>query len=239
MPPDSSSSSQHESLFCTTDVGISPADVHIIINAGKSPQELAALPGDLGHKALMYYFGILITSNTTLKNNFFRLLTNERCEIRHGIIEPAMVENFCPLDNGRHDGSEAQGGIEARSIGQLQILPLEIMQDILCRYLDLETVTKIRCVSRGLRNAVDSLLQYESIITHALNSIRAALTRGGFLYLPTCSRVCYQCFTHENKDLAYRQGHCQLVFDIIAADLESPDVVKALSLSGRYGTLKP
>jgi len=122
-------------------------------------------------------------------------------------------------------------------------------------------LTKIRSVSRGFRSAVDCLPQYKSIRTHAPNSIRAALTLrvppffscrdlyieltldccsscnmfGRFLYLPTCSRVCYECFTNKKEYLVLRQDHCQLLYDISANDLNDPQVVKALSPPGRFG----
>ncbi|KAL2061519.1 hypothetical protein VTL71DRAFT_6896 [Oculimacula yallundae] len=251
--------------MASIEVDISPIELQTIYSASQTPQGFTELSSDLRNKALTYYLARKITLSITIKNNFFRLLTNDRCQIRHGIIEPAMVEGFCPLDNGRHDGFEAEDGSRAPSIGLLQLLPLEIMQDVLCRFLDLETLTKVRRVSRGLRKAVDCMPQYASIVTHAPNSIRAALSLGvasyfscrdlyfeltqdccntcnmfgGFLYLPTCSRVCFQCFTHEEEYLAFRQDHCQLVYDITESDLDSPDVMKAHTLPGRYGQLAP
>lgn len=109
-------------------------------------EEMAALPENLLIKAHMHTLAYFLAMNPIYKSNFYRLTTNSRCEIRHNIIEPAMVEDFCPSDNGKHDGPHMDADSEPPSIGTLRILPREIFQDVLCQYLDLASLTKIRSV---------------------------------------------------------------------------------------------
>jgi hypothetical protein len=121
------------------------------------------------------------------------------------------------LENGRHDDPEITSRTAVSPIGLLNFLPLEILHGILLDELDLAALTTLRLVSRGLRLVADSLPQYHSIVTHAPNSLRAAISLemessvscrklytelcsnfckscgkfGAHLYLLTCSRVCY------------------------------------------------
>ncbi|RAK97688.1 F-box protein [Aspergillus ibericus CBS 121593] len=102
--------------------------------------------------------------------------------------------------------------------GHLDRLPLELLCEILPR-LDMYSLFKLRQVNLRLRQAVDSLKQYQRVITHALNILGALLrTRlavnvslfdfdnalctktclycgefGGFMLLPTWKRCCIEC----------------------------------------------
>jgi len=101
-----------------------------IQGAFRVPEEMAALPENLLIKAHMYALAYLLAMHPIYKLKFYRMSTNDRCEIRHNIIEPAMVEDFCSSDNGRHDGPHIEPGSEPPSIGKLRILPREIFQDV-------------------------------------------------------------------------------------------------------------
>jgi hypothetical protein len=150
--------------------------------------------------------------------NFYRLLSNDACHIRHLILEPDILEHNLPLDNEK-DLSGVIG-----SLGPFSELPPEIVSMILMQ-VDIESLTKFRSVSRAARDAVDSLFKYRNIVTHAPQILRATLALkagkyitlthldaalmskvcqdcgefGAFLHVPTCERVCYKCFT-ANED---------------------------------------
>jgi hypothetical protein len=109
------------------------------------------------------------------------------------------------------------------SVGVLDALPLELLQEILSQ-IDLQTLTDFQRVNRGAAKLVNSLPQLKAINTHAPNALRGILsiktgrwitcatlyeklcTPGceecgdfaGYLYLLTCKRVCFLCFS-ENR----------------------------------------
>lgn len=150
-PKPCSTTKRHIRSIRAMEVAITPLERQTIESAARTWTSFNALSNELHTKAMLWRLTYELAQKTTVKNNFFRILTNDCCETRHGIIEPPMVEEFCPLDNRRHDEVEMQAGSETFPIGMLPFLPQEIMQDILCRFLDLKTLTKIRSVSRGLQ----------------------------------------------------------------------------------------
>ncbi|KAN0105989.1 hypothetical protein V8E51_008865 [Hyaloscypha variabilis] len=79
------------------------------------------------------------TQRPEQKGNFYRLLTNDCCDTRHGMVDPDMLEYCYPLDNGTNDGPSDSGSLSA-----LDKLPLEILQNILIEELDLRTLTLLR-----------------------------------------------------------------------------------------------
>ncbi|CAG8886971.1 unnamed protein product [Penicillium egyptiacum] len=126
------------------------------------------------------------------------------------------IESLCHLDSG-HDRRVPCYGLEP-----LEIVPLEILQMIVLR-LDIRSMTHFRRVNRQARLVVDQIPQYKQIIVHMLASIRGCLSTrtgfsfscqdlydklrtadcdscgdfGGYLYLVTCRRVCFLCFTEK------------------------------------------
>ena len=150
--------------------------------------------------------------------NFFRVMTNDACAIRHMILEPEILRQCLPLDNER----DLSGPIG--SLGPFDQLPPEIVSLIFTQ-VDLETLTRFRSVSRAGRDAVNNLFTYRNIMNHAPQILRATLALeagkyitltqldaalmskacqdcgnfGAFLDVPNCERVCYRCFT-ENED---------------------------------------
>lgn len=142
-----------------------------------------------------------------------QLYARRELRITDHTLDDADLETRCPLDNGRHS-------IQPRlSVGQLDMLPLEIVTDVLLT-LDLPTLTAFRRVNRRAMSLVDSLHQYGMILKHCPNVLRAIISIhadyvnctnlyktlstskcetcdrfGSYLYLITCKRVCYFCFT--------------------------------------------
>ncbi|KAL9625317.1 MAG: hypothetical protein Q9160_000380 [Pyrenula sp. 1 TL-2023] len=108
------------------------------------------------------------------------------------------------------------------NVGVLDALPLEILQDILSQ-LDLCPHTDFRLVNRRAIELVNSLPQYKAINAHALNALHGILSIetgrwitcrtlfeklctpgcelcgdfGSYLYLLTCKRVCFLCFSQD------------------------------------------
>lgn len=133
------------------------------------------------------------------------------------ILDDAELSTQCPLDNGKHVM------VPKRSVGQLDLLPPELINQVL-RMLDIPTLAAFRRVNQRALLLVDSLPPYRRLwalcptILRAVVSINATsfscatlfqvLTTekcetcslfGGFLYLITCKRVCYFCFTTRKE----------------------------------------
>ena len=165
-------------------------------------------------------------------------------------LDDAELDARCPLDNGRHVI------LPKTSVGQFDLLPAELINQVL-GMLDIPTLTTFRRVNQRAMDLVDSLPPYRRLWTSCPNVLRAvvsinatffrcetlfqALTRekcescslfGGYLYLITCKRVCYFCFTKRKEyfpvslTLASRQAKVQK-----KALSHLPQV---LSLPGRY-----
>ena len=115
-----------------------------------------------------------------------------------------------------------------RSLGQIDKLPLELLSEVLLD-LDVPTLVAFRCVNRHALAVVDSLPKFCRVLENCANviylPIRAVVATkaksftfntlhnslsmrdcircgrfGGYLYLITCERVCYFCFS---QDTAY------------------------------------
>ncbi|KAI0837090.1 hypothetical protein F5Y06DRAFT_271969 [Hypoxylon sp. FL0890] len=150
---------------------------------------------------------------THLNPDQFQLYTRRKLNIVDRTLDDADLETRCPLDNGRHSIQPRQ------SLGQLDALPLELLTEVLIA-IDLPTLTAFRRVNCRAMSIVDSLHQYRMISEHCINVLRAVIslkaasfdcrtlyetlsTRkceacdrfGSYLYLITCKRVCYFCFT--------------------------------------------
>ncbi|KAE9370908.1 hypothetical protein N431DRAFT_468919 [Stipitochalara longipes BDJ] len=194
------------------------------------------------------------------KGNFYRLLTNDCCKTRHGMLDPDMLEYCCPLDNAQNDSPS-----NSSSLGVFDILPLEILQSILIEELDLGTLILLQSTSTSFRRAIDELPQYRVIDSHAPSSIRAALSLevasaysckklydtlcteecsfcgnfSAFLYVLSCQRTCYQCFTTKYRFLPMRRERSKFFWSITSKDLETGQIPVARSLPGRYQNLAP
>ena len=106
------------------------------------------------------------------------------------------------------------------NLGDLDSLPIELLQTTLS-LLDLRTLMEFRRVNQRSLQLVAALPQYKVISSYGLNALRGALSIGigqwitcndlftalctaeckecgdfgGYLFLLTCTRVCFLCFT--------------------------------------------
>lgn len=110
------------------------------------------------------------------------------------------------------------------SLGQIDKLPLELLSEVLLE-LDVPTLVAFRCINLQAMAVVDSLPKFRKIAENCIDVIRAIVATkansftlntlhnrlsmsdcvncgifGGYLYLITCQRVCYFCFS---RDTAY------------------------------------
>lgn len=143
-------------------------------------------------------------------------------------------------------------GLEA-----LDRLPLEIIHLTLIQ-LDIQSLTAFRRVNKQARLVVDSIPQYKQILAHAPVSLRASLKIktarffsfldlhkklstaecdscgdfGGYLYLVTCRRVCYLCFTGKIDYLPISRKDAIRKFGLDSAHLANLPCMR--SFPGRY-----
>ncbi len=107
------------------------------------------------------------------------------------------------------------------SLGQIDKLPLELLSEVLLE-LDVPTLVAFRCVNRQAMVVVDSLPKFRRVVENCVGVIRAIVATkadsftfntlysclglsdcvncgrfGGNLYLITCQRVCYFCFSRD------------------------------------------
>lgn len=141
-----------------------------------------------------------------------------------------------------------------KNIGALSILPVELLVEIL-HQTDLQTLPSFRCVNRRARELVGWLPQYKAITTHALNIIRGILRIdlgpwiacsklyetlvtsdcencgefGGYLYLLTCTRVCFLCFTSSKKYLPIQITNIRRRFGLDLRTLKTLSQMKPIS----------
>ncbi|CRL28954.1 Cyclin-like F-box [Penicillium camemberti] len=163
------------------------------------------------------------------------------------------IESLCHLDNG-HDRR-----VPCYGLGPLENVPLEILQMILLR-LDIRSMTEFRRVNRRARLAVDHIPQYKQIVLHAPASIRGCLSLrsgfsfscqdlydklrtaecdscgdfGGYLYLVTCRRVCFLCFTEKADYLPLLRSDVIRKFGLRSEHLAKIPSFK--SVPGRYSS---
>jgi hypothetical protein len=178
-------------------------------------------------------------------------LTHDRIGFKGAMLEPIDLERGCPLDNGR------QGRQATATLGTLEILPVELVQIVLLD-LDLQSLTSLRRVNRRAMVTIDMLCQYSEIIAYASNSLRAALSInlgasiscrqlhtelcsqeciacgrfGPFLYLLTCSRVCYVCLVEDPRFLPLTPRHARIAFGL--SSYETGRLPTAITLPGIY-----
>ncbi|KAK0368428.1 F-box domain-containing protein [Colletotrichum limetticola] len=150
--------------------------------------------------------------------HLFDFTTYTKQNICDNTLDDAQLVTRCPLDRGRFTDASNPPRYSA---GQLEQLPAELLVQVLL-YIDLPSLTRFRRVNRRAMELVDSIPQYDAIVKHCPNIIRAILsiqadafdcdvlyatlstTRcstcerfGDHLYLIDCRRVCYFCFTRR------------------------------------------
>lgn len=187
---------------------------------------------------------------TRLSQGQLNEYTYRRPNIVDYTLDDADLETHCPLDSGQYSIQPQY------SLGQLDTLPLEIVIDILLT-LDIPSLTAFRHVNRRAMGLVHSLHQYRMVVKHCPNVLRAIISIdaryfnlrtlyntlstsrcetcyrfGGYLYLITCKRVCYFCFTSNPIYLPISVGfaakHTGLSRKLIK------NLAHILSIPGRY-----
>ena len=185
--------------------------------------------------------------------NFFTALTNDACSIRHLILEPEILRTQLRLDNAK-DYSGPIG-----SLGPFDQLPPEISSMIFME-MDLKTLTTFRSVSRAGRDAVNGQFKYCNIMRHAPQILRATLALGAghyitltqldaalmskvcqdcgnfgaFLHVPTCERVCYECFTRNEDRMPLSPGHARTKWRLTNKEFNISEKNMIHTISGRY-----
>ena len=172
-------------------------------------------------------------SDNDLKENLDQLIIQSD-QYRRTMLSSADLAARCPLDNHLNFGLPA-----ILSSGRLEALPVEILHMILV-WLDLQSLTLLRSVSRSLRSHIDALYQYKNIVKYAPDSLRMALSTGigswiscqslhyalcyqececcgrfgSLLYMLTCSRVCYVCIQRSDRFLPLTPNHARIAYGL-------------------------
>lgn len=179
--------------------------------------------------------------------------TRSELRIDDHTLDDAHLETRCLLDNGRHTTPSQHSARQL--VGALGLLPLELISEILL-WLDVPILTSFRRVNHRAMELVDSLHQYRMILKHCPNVLRvislnanffacrvlfnALLTTkcsscdrfGGYLYLITCCRVCYFCFTSNIDYFPLSAWLANKLTGLSRRDLKG--LPHVLGLPGRY-----
>jgi hypothetical protein len=170
--------------------------------------------------------------------------------IRDHTLDDASLETRCSLENGGQYVTQS-----SCSLGRLDKFSLELLCEILLG-LDVPTLVSLRRVNRLAMHLVNSLPQYSKIMMECPNVLRAIVSTrangfdlrtlyttlctsscancglfGGYLYLITCSRVCYFCFSSAPPYLPMT-GFAARRSGVAKEHLDS--IPHLLSLPGRY-----
>lgn len=187
-----------------------------------------------------------MTQNEYLKSTFER-------EKSHHMLSDVNLTFNCPLDD-LVPHSEPQC-----DLGVLDKLPLELQQAVFAQ-VDLRTLFDFRRVNRRALQIVDSIPEYRNVIKHAPNALRAVLSIGtgsyttcldlwatlttsactdcgdfgGFIYLPTCQRICFLCNFDKKKYFPLTPHEVGRRFGITLA--AANDLPKMRSVPGEYSS---
>ncbi|KAI0468220.1 hypothetical protein F4859DRAFT_218296 [Xylaria cf. heliscus] len=147
------------------------------------------------------------------------------------------------------------------SLGPLGILPVELLFDIL-DLLDLRSLTRLMRVSLQWKTAVESLPAYAALTQHAQEQLNTlgltgiikhhsaatlyrALTSqhcascfsfGGFLFLPTCARICFACLLHNQAYWMLPVHQAAECFSLAPDQLRALPILQGLPGSYFVGT---
>ncbi|KAM5346588.1 hypothetical protein ACJ41O_009593 [Fusarium nematophilum] len=144
------------------------------------------------------------------------------------------------------------------SLGQLDLLPAELLLLVL-DLLDFQALSRLSRVSARGKDVVEALPVYQDVLGHAPEALTAlgktrllgyhpaallrdtlrqdkcvsCLSFGGFLFLPTCERVCFECL-YENQALRMTTPTlAKQCFGLTDSDLERIPVMQ--SIPGTFG----
>ncbi|KAI1194098.1 hypothetical protein F5X97DRAFT_311889 [Nemania serpens] len=139
------------------------------------------------------------------------------------------------------------------SLGPLGILPVELLFNVL-EFLDLRSLLRLMRVSLQWKVAVDALPAYAALTKHAQGELRTlALTGilrhhtaaalhgallsqrcascfefGGFLFLPTCERICFACLLHNQAYWMLSTWRARECFSLTDAHLLTLPILNAI-----------
>lgn len=183
-------------------------------------------------------------------------LTYERQDISYFGLVGKTLERNCPLAQPSSIAGSNTASLQA--LGQLDLLPLEILQNIL-QLLDLHTLTLMQSINHRSKLLVDSLPQHREVITHAPNALRAIIgtglaphftighlsralraqdcsecgSFGAFLHLLDCRRFCWLCVVTAVDILPITQEVARTIFELTDNILrELPCIQRAIP--GQY-----
>ncbi|KAG5928742.1 hypothetical protein E4U42_000055 [Claviceps africana] len=165
-------------------------------------------------------------------------------------LDDASLESRLPLDDGRYALRSTC------SAGSFDLLPPELMTEVLLA-LDLPSLAAFRQANSRAMGLVDSLHQYATVRRHCPNVLRAILSiradsydcktlhstlrtsqcascerTAPYLYLISCKRVCYFCFTSDPAYLPATAAEATRLRKIKKGRLLL--LPSVLSLPGRY-----
>ena len=166
-------------------------------------------------------------------------LAYSRINLKDNTLDEKDLSTRCPLDNGKVT-RPAQF-----DLGILDRLPTELLHAILTG-LDMRTLTDFRRVNLRALAVLDGVPEYRTIITHAPDLLRGVLSIqtaqwvtckklfstlcnaqceacgdfGGYIYILTCNRVCFLCFTESPAYLPISFRKASKDFGIAFKDLK-------------------
>lgn len=165
---------------------------------------------------------------------------------------PRVNENTLD-DNLPAFGSPPLYGAPTVGVGGLDALPLELLHETISQ-LDLRALTDFRRVNRRAAELVDSLPPYQAIVRHAQNALRGILALGtgrwitcetlyeklcmsgceecgdfgGYIYLITCRRLCFLCFTRVRRYYPLLVSQASLMFGLDRSIVETLPCMKTI-----------
>jgi hypothetical protein len=171
--------------------------------------------------------------------------------VRDLTLNDQDLQNHCPLSQYRGHGKPRY------SLGSFDILPLEVLYMILPQ-LDIQSLLSLQRTNRQVYDAVHELPQLKAIIQHSPDVLRGILSTetapfiqcqqlfdkltssscescshfGGYLYLLTCTRVCFSCFTQLPRYRPILRLHARRQFRLSTNDVRR--LPQLNSLPGDY-----
>lgn len=174
--------------------------------------------------------------------------------VRDSTLGEQALNEYCPLAQHCRRSKSRYG------LGKLHVLPVEILNMVLGQ-LDLHSIMSLQRVNRRAFDMVTTMPQLKTIIRHSPDVIRAIFSTetapfitcqllfnkltstacetcsdfAGYLYLLTCTRVCYRCFTHQPRYLPILRSDARRQFGLSVNGIKL--LPKMNSVPGRYTIL--
>jgi hypothetical protein len=187
---------------------------------------------------------------------YLPLLITDHSKQLQTVIDPDVLGKYCHL-GGEQAKQTPPIQPPYSTMGALSQLPLELLHLVLSD-LDIQSLYHFKAVNRLSSMTVDSLGQHKIIVEQAPNTLRAALSTGiarwislrklydtlcsnacvqcgdfaAFIYLLSCSRVCYICLREKDAFLPLTLSHAKDKYGLNAASARTLPYV--LTLPGTY-----